>query len=384
MQAVAADLAGLFDWVPGAFAWAPAWLVSLFVFVVAIAVALVAHRLLYNLLKRLAGDENLFRRSLVRRTEGLARLALIAVAVSIAANLSPLNLPQTRLAQTILTMIVVLLIAWMVSVAVHVWITLYLRRFTRDSTDQFLKRKHVTQTHILQRVAVFIVWLTGIGVALMTFDGVRQLGISILASAGAAGLILGLALQPVLQNLLAGIQIAVTQPVRIGDALIVENEYGTVEDIRATYVVIRLWDLRRLVIPLSYFLEKPFQNWTRDSTELLGSVMVYLDYSVPIAKLRESCRKKLETLEKWDGKVFAVQVTDFRDNVMEVRVLMSSSDSAKLFDLRCEMREAIVTMLQRDYPEALPRLRALLEPDRRSAGTAGGEPLPATSGSAAH
>ena len=367
MDSVAADFAGLFDWVSPAFAWAPSWLVSLLVFVLAIGLALVAHRLLYNLLKRLAGEESLFRRSLVRRTEGLARLALIAVAVAIAANLSPLTFGQTRLVQSVLTIIVVLLVTWMVSVAVHVWITLYLRRFTQDSTDQFLKRKHVTQTHILQRVAVFVVWLTGIGVALMTFEGVRQLGISILASAGAAGLILGLALQPVLQNLLAGIQIAVTQPVRIGDALIVENEYGTVEDIRATYVVIRLWDLRRLVIPLSYFLEKPFQNWTRDSTELLGSVLIYLDYSVPIARLRESCRQKLETMEKWDGKVFAVQVTDFRDHVMEVRVLMSSSDSSKLFDLRCEMREALVTMLQQDYPEALPRLRALLEPDSATA-----------------
>jgi small-conductance mechanosensitive channel len=245
--------------------------------------------------------------------------------------------------------------------ALHIWLTVYLRRFTQETSDNLLARKHVTQTHILQRVAAFFIWTAAISAALMTFEGVRQYGISLLASAGAAGVIVGLALQPVLKNLLAGIQIAITQPIRIGDSLIVEKEMGFVEDITATYVVVRLWDLRRMVLPLSYFIEQPFQNWTRESTDLVGTVMIYLDYSLPVAPLRERTREIVEASPLWDGKSFSVQVTDFRENSMEVRILVSAKDSNHLFDLRCDLREKVIAFLQSDYPEALPRLRTQID-----------------------
>ena len=345
--------------IPG-IAFVPDWAISLAVFAVAAAAALVLHTWLFAFLRRLVEGRSLFWRSMVKRSEGLVRVMLLAVALALVADVAPLDAAGTRLVQRLLLLAIIAIVAWILMLALRIWIVVYLRRFETGSTDPFLARKHVTQTHILQRVAAFVIWLTAIGVMLMTFAEVREYGVSILASAGAAGIILGLALQPVLQNLIAGIQIAVTQPVRIGDSLIVEGEYGTVEDIKSTYVVIRLWDLRRMVIPLSYFLEKPFQNWTRESSDLMGAFTIYLDYTVPVAKLRAKAKEAAEAHPKWDRKVFAVQVTDFRENVMEVRVLVSASDSGKLFDLRADLRETLIGYLQRDYPDALPHQRVVI------------------------
>lgn len=340
--------------------WAPWWAVSGVEFAVAVAVALIGHSLLYGFLGRAVEGRSLFWRSIVKRSQSLTRAMLLAVALALVAEIAPLDLAGTRLVQRVLLLAIIAIVAWIAMLALRIWITVYLRRFETGSSDPFLARKHVTQTHILQRVAGFVIWLTAIGVMLMTFTEVREYGVSILASAGAAGIILGLALQPVLQNLIAGIQIAVTQPVRIGDSLIVEGEYGTVEDIKATYVVIRLWDLRRMVIPLSYFLEKPFQNWTRESTDLLGAFAMYLDYTVPVAMLREKAKQAAEAHPKWDHKVCAVQVTDFRERVMEVRVLVSASDSGKLFDLRADLRETLIGYLQAEHPETLPQQRVVI------------------------
>lgn len=191
----------------------------------------------------------------------------------------------------------------------------------------------------------------------MTFDGVRQYGVSLLASAGAAGLVVGLALQPVLKNIFAGIQLAVTQPIRIDDALLVEGEWGNVEEITSTYVVMRLWDWRRLVLPLSYFIEKPFQNWTRDNAALIGTVMIYLDYRTPIDAIRKKVQEIASKSKNWDGRVVNVQVTDFRQNTMEVRILVSAPTSPRTFDLRCEVREQLIAFLQEHHPQALPRVR---------------------------
>jgi small-conductance mechanosensitive channel len=195
------------------------------------------------------------------------------------------------------------------------------------------------------------------GAALMTIDGVRQYGVSLLASAGVAGIVIGLALQPVLKNLLAGIQLAVTQPIRIDDALLVEGEWGNVEEITATYVVVRIWDWRRLILPLSYFIEKPFQNWTREGSALIGTVMIYLDYIVSVADVRREVENIAKASPLWDRRVVNVQVTDFKDATMEIRILISAATSGRTFDLRCEVREKLIAYLQRTYPQALPRRR---------------------------
>ncbi len=188
----------------------------------------------------------------------------------------------------------------------------------------------------------------------------RQYGVSLMASAGVAGIVLGLALQPVLKNLFAGIQLAITQPIRIDDALIVEGEWGKVEEITATYVVVKLWDWRRLILPLGYFIEKPFQNWTREGASLIGTVMIYLDYTVPVAEIRRKVEEIAAASPLWDRQVVNVAVTDFRETVMEIRILVSAADGGKTFDLRCEVREKLIAFIQQDYPGALPKMRAEL------------------------
>ncbi|MDR3474840.1 MAG: mechanosensitive ion channel family protein [Devosia sp.] len=339
----------------------PAWIIGLGEIAVCLVLALIAHGLAYRALGRLAERSDLLWRSLVTRTKGPARLTAVVLALVGATAIAPFTSAQSDFLQHVLLLFVIALIGSLVWTTLNIWLGLYVRRFKHDAADDFLARKHVTQTHILQRVAGFLIWLTAISAGLMTFDSVRQYGISLLASAGAAGIIIGLALQPVLKNLLAGIQIAITQPIKIGDSLIVEGDFGTVEDITSTYVVVRTWDLRRLVLPLSYFIEQPFQNWTRESMNLLGYVMMYLDYQTPVEALRAKAREVVEASPLWDRKVFAVQITDFRERTMEIRVLVSAADGGKLFDLRCQIREQLIGFLKAEHPEALPRTRTEFE-----------------------
>jgi small-conductance mechanosensitive channel len=192
----------------------------------------------------------------------------------------------------------------------------------------------------------------------MTFERVRQLGAGLLASAGVAGIVLGFAAQKSLATILAGIQIALTQPIRVEDVVIVEGEWGTIEEITLTYVVVRIWDMRRLIVPIHYFIEKPFQNWTRVSADILGTVNLYLDYSVPVEALREEFKRILDASDYWDGETWGVQVTDSTDKTMTVRPLMSAKNSGDAWNLRCEVREKLIAFVRENYPDALPRIRA--------------------------
>jgi small-conductance mechanosensitive channel len=209
--------------------------------------------------------------------------------------------------------------------------------------------------------------LVTFGAALMTFEPVRQYGVSLFASAGVAGIVAGLAARPVLSNLFAGVQLAMTQPIRIDDAVIVEKEWGTIEEITSTYVVVRLWDWRRMIVPLSYFIEKPFQNWTREGSALIGSAMIYVDYRAPVGVIRDKLAEIVKSSKHWDGNVVNLQVTDAKENTIELRCLMSARSAGQAFDLRCEVREKLIDFLQRQHPEALPRQRAelaMIEPEK--------------------
>ena len=339
-------------------AWAPDWAISLVMLIIAVFLARALHKLVFRLVTQLVDGMDLFWRSLVSRTKGPTRLAFVVVALAITATVAPLNNSETLIVRHGLLLCFIALLAWTAHTTLHIWVTVYLRRFKLDAEDNLLARKHVTQTRILRRVAATIIFTIALATALMTFESVQQYGVSLLASAGAAGLVIGLALQPVLKNLIAGVQLAVTQPIRIDDALLVEGEWGNVEEITSTYVVIRIWDWRRLILPLSYFIENPFQNWTRESSALIGTVMIYLDYSVPVDVLRRKVEDIAKASPLWDRKVVNVQVTDFRENVMEVRILVSASSSSRQFDIRCEVREKLIVFIQQNYPNALPRLRA--------------------------
>ena len=226
-----------------------------------------------------------------------------------------------------------------------------------DVPDNLSARKIYTQASVIRKIIVSAIVILATGSILMLFDPVRQFGTSILASAGIVGVVVGFAAQKTLGNVLAGIQIVLTQPLLIDDIVVVEGDFGQIEEITLTYVVVRTWDLRRLVLPITYFVEKPFQNWTRISTELLGTVILYLDYQVPMGELRKELKGLVENNPKWDRKVCGLQVTDAKQGTIEVRALVSSTDAGKVFDLRCEVREGLIQFLYRNYPESLPRLR---------------------------
>ena len=339
----------------------PDILVSLVILLLALAAALFIHELLHRLLSRLAAKRELFWRSLVSRSANAMRLALIAGGLALAAPLAPLSELQSNILHHVLLVGVIAILMRVAQLALHIFILLHLRRFELDTEDNLFARKHVTQTRILQRVAGVLIIVVGIGAMLMTFDTVRQYGISLLASAGAAGIIVGLALQPMMKNLFAGIQLAITQPIRIDDVLIVEGEWGNVEEITSTYVVVRIWDKRRLIVPLNYFIEKPFQNWTHQGAALTGVVTLYVDFSVPVSAVRQKAEEIVRASPLWDGDVFGLQVTDLRERTMELRILAGAANAGDAWNLRCLIREEIVTFLAKDYPHALPRFRAEFE-----------------------
>lgn len=239
------------------------------------------------------------------------------------------------------------------------WLELhYSKKQTRDSLGA---RRFTTQIHLLMRVVIaVIVVLTVIGVALV-IPTLREFGMSLFASAGVAGIILGVAAKEALSNLIAGVQLALTQQILLGDEVIVEGEFGTIEEITSSYVVVKIWDLRRLIIPLRYFMENPFENWTYREPDLIGTVFLYADYTVDVDAVRTEAKQLVEASLLWDKKVFSVVVTDSKENVLELRILVSAANSSALVNLRFELREKMIAYLQRTQPLALPKARVHLE-----------------------
>jgi len=234
------------------------------------------------------------------------------------------------------------------------------QRLQLTGGDSVEARRGYTQLQGFRNIAVFLTAVITAGVALLSFGGVRQIGASLLASAGVAGIVLGIAAQRTIATVIAGITIALAQPIRIRDVVVVEGQYGTIEEITLTYVVVRAWDLRRLVLPIQHFLEKPFENWTRASGNILATVLLYVDYSLPVDRLREELKRILDASEDWDREQWRLDVTDATERGMVVRPLMSTTSSDAAWRLRCEVREKLIGFIQREYPGALPHVRAEL------------------------
>jgi small-conductance mechanosensitive channel len=249
---------------------------------------------------------------------------------------------------------------WVLVKGVRVFEAAANRRVEGGESDDLHARAVRTQVRGVRNIADFVVFIVALGFALTTFESVRQIGNGVLASAGLAGVVLGFAAQKTLATLLAGIQLTVTQRIRVDDIVVVEGQWGSIEEIRLTYVVVRIWDKRRLILPASYFIEKPFENWTRSSTDLLGTVHLWLDYSVPVDEVRAELKRILDASEHWDGEAWGVVVTDANEHAMLVRPLASAKDASAHWNLRCEIREKLIGFVQRNYPDALPRTRATL------------------------
>ena len=341
----------LFDWLPDP-------VVAAVMLALAIAIALSLHLVVRKLIRQLLAQRHPFAFSIFSRMRGVTQFALLIFAMVIAVPVAPLDPSSAEWLARLLLIGVIGLIGWAAMTALKISADLYLRQFRLDVEDNLLARKHVTQVRVLLRTAEGLVMLVTLGAALMTFEPVRQYGVSLFASAGVAGIIAGLAARPVLTNLIAGVQMAMTQPIRIDDAVIVENEWGTIEEITSTYVVVRLWDWRRMIVPLSYFIEKPFQNWTRENSSLIGSAFLYVDYRAPVGVIRDKLTEIVKASKNWDGGVVNLQVTDAKESTIELRCLMSARSAGQAFDLRCEVREKLVDFLQRHHPEALPRQRS--------------------------
>jgi small-conductance mechanosensitive channel len=248
-------------------------------------------------------------------------------------------------------------LGWTAINAVHFISKFILLRYDVKASDNLKARKVSTQLRVFERILYTLIIIVALATVLMTFDEIKKLGINLLASAGVAGIIIGLAAQKSIANIFAGIQIALTQPIRLDDVVIVENEWGWIEEINLTYVVVKIWDERRLIVPIHYFIDNPFQNWTRNTAQLLGTVFIYTDYKVPFNDLRNALTDILNHTPLWDKRVNVLQVTDAKENTLEIRALVSAKDSPTAWDLRVHVREKLIEYLQQNHPESLPRTR---------------------------
>ncbi len=259
--------------------------------------------------------------------------------------------------------IFIALAGWLAIQVIHILRDTILGRYDIQARDNARARGVHTQMRMIANIVNAVIVILTISFIMISIPGAGHIGVSILASAGIAGIVIGFAAQKALGNLIAGIQIAIAQPVRLDDVVIIENEWGRVEEINLTFAVVRIWDLRRLVVPISYFLERPFQNWTRIKANLLGTVLIYADYNIPVKEIRDELSRILKESSLWDKKAYGLQVTNMTEKTVELRALMSAADSSDLWDLRCAVREKLLEFLQTRFPACLPRVR--IEGDQR-------------------
>lgn len=259
--------------------------------------------------------------------------------------------------QKINTLLIIFSITWVLLQIIKVGEFYLLSKFDISQTDNLIARKNVTQINVFKGIATTIIIIVAFSISLMTFDQARTIGLSLLTSAGIIGIIVGFAAQKSIGLILAGIQIAITQPIRLDDVVVVEGEWGRIEEITLTYVVVNIWDQRRLILPVTWFLEKPFQNWTRKSSDIIGTVFLYVDYSFPVDSIRAVLPGLLEQNSDWNGIVMNVQVTNVTERHKEIRVLLSSSNSSKNWNLRTKIREELIDYINKNFPGSFSKIR---------------------------
>ena len=340
---------------------------------IAVVVGIAVHRVVYWAFARWAERRHsTFAAAVVRRTCRPAAYIFPLVAILVAAPQLDLPGAWTRPAVHLTGLLTIAAIAWTIIATVRLFGDVVIARHRIDVEDNLAARQLGTRVDILTRVVVIVVIVVALGAMLMTFPSIRTLGTTLLASAGVIGLVAGIAARPLFENLIAGVQLALTQPIRIDDVVVVEKQFGRIEEIHSTYVVVRIWDLRRMVLPLTYFITTPFENWTRRTANLVGEVYLFADYTVDVAALRAQLTRILEATPLWDGQTHQLEVTDATDRALQLRALVSARDSGTLWDLRSYTREKLIAYLQETQPGALPRLR-LAETQRDGASRTGND-----------
>lgn len=299
-------------------------------------------------------------RLVARRLRRPLKVALVLAALLAAGTVQPSTTGVTEILVDLAPAIAIAIGGWALMAAIHAWADLAERRWRMDVEDNLFARKQRTQFTVLRWTSQILVTLITLGAMALTVPAVRDVAPSLFASAGVAGVVLGIAARPLLSNLIAGVQIALTQPIRLEDAVVIEGEWGWIEEIHSTYVIVRIWDWRRLIIPLAHFVERPFENWTREQGNILGAVHWHVDYTAPVQAIRDKVREVAEASELWDGRAVVLQVIDATPETLELRALVSARTAPRSWDLRCEVREKIAVWLQAEHPDALPRTRAEL------------------------
>ncbi len=300
-------------------------------------------------------------RKIIRIISIVTALTFLAFYMQIFSFLGESNFWLSPIVITLKHILILAGSAWILIEIIVILKNRFLKKFDINYEDNLRSRKLHTQINLLEKVIVFVIILITIGLMLISIDSIREIGIGIFASAGVIGIVVGLSAQKIIGAVLAGIQIAITQPFNIDDAVVVENEWGWIEEINLTYIVVRIWDQRRLILPTSYFIEKPFQNWTRTTADILGTVFIYTDYTISIEILRIELSRLLKDCELWDKKVNVIQVTDSKETHMEIRILVSAKNSSTAWDLRAYIREKMIEFIQKNYPESLPKTRINIE-----------------------
>ena len=335
-------------------------LVGLVSVLVGIILASLVVRQLLRMIKN-ESQEIIWKKILKRLSFPLSLIIVISVvSVAIPSGFFDDYILDAHIIQSIIFNI---LICWLLIAAIKSLRLIVLAKYDIKSENNLKARKIQTQMVVIERILIVAVLLFAFAVSLLSFPKIRQVGMSLLASAGIAGIIIGFAAQRSIALFLAGFQIAFTQPIRLDDVVIVEGEWGWIEEITLTYVVVRIWDKRRLIVPITYFIDRPFQNWTRTTSEILGTVFIYVDYGFPVDAMREELTRILERTKEWDGQVNVLQVTDAKELTMEIRALVSAANSPAAWDLRVKVREELIKFVQEKYPQHLPRTRVVL-PDQ--------------------
>ncbi|HYD76286.1 mechanosensitive ion channel family protein [Ramlibacter sp.] len=338
--------------------WRDHWVATALMALAAVLAALVVHHVLSRVLQRATRAAPILNALLVN-CEAAAGAALPLLALQLVWQFAPDSLRLIQNVRHLNGLLLIAALTWLAMAAIEGLAKGVIAQHPVDVEDNMQARRVHTQARVLSRSAMVVVLIAGVSMGLMTFPGARQVGASLLASAGVLGIIGGLAARPVFSNLIAGLQLALAQPIRLDDVLIVQGEWGRVEEITGTYVVLRIWDERRLVIPLQWFIENPFQNWTRTSSQIHQAVYLYVDFATPLEPLRAELQRVVEAAPQWDGRTCTLVIVDANERAMKIRALVSARASGPAFELGCLVREALFDFMRREYPHCLPTVREI-------------------------